>query len=339
MTTPRSLLVTGATGFIAKHIVLQALNAGHTVTASVRALSRGDEVQAAIAPHLTDPAHLGRLRFVPLDLTQDAGWPEALAGQDALIHTASPFPIDEPQDPEDVIRPARDGTRRALTAAAAAGVRRVVLTSSCAAIWEQIRAPAIATEADWSDPDTPGMQAYSRSKTIAEREAWRIAGARGLALTTINPSVVLGPPLDAHYGSSVSLIARLLSGRDALTVDAAYGVVDVRDVACLHLAAIDHPDSAGERFIANAGTLHFREMGQIAKAAHPERRAPTRVAPSWLVRLIARVDPGMRSALPHLGVHVLASNAKATRLLGHPFIAPDEALRASAEALIAMGAV
>ena len=328
------LLITGATGFLGKHVVLAALNAGHDVTGTLRNPARADEVRAAITPHLTDPASLSRLRFTPLDLTRDDGWDTALAGQDALIHTASPFPISEPRSADDLIVPARDGTRRALIAAAEAGVSRVVLTSSCVAIWEQVPSGQTATEADWSDPDAPGAAAYGRSKTIAERLAWDLAEQHSLALTTINPSVILGPPLDSQYGSSTGIVKRLMTGKDPMNIDVAWGCVDVRDVAAMHVIAAERPDTAGERFIADSGTRTFSEWAAILKTAYPDRKIPQRVAPAWMVAILALFDKDIRSVKPLLGRRYRASNAKATERMGIRFKSPDEALLSCAAWLV-----
>ena len=205
----RQVLITGISGFIAKHIALKFLTAGHSVRGTVRRLDRGDEVRAALAPHL-DAGALRRLTFVVCDLEQDAGWPEAMAGIEVLVHTASPFPITQPKDEQDLIRPAVAGTLRALTAARAAGVKRVVLTSSAVAVLDGSDAPQ--DEANWCNLAARHVSAYAKSKTLAERSAWDFVKAAGMALTTINPGFVLGPPLDKHYGSSVGVVRRICAG-------------------------------------------------------------------------------------------------------------------------------
>ncbi|MFW5655590.1 MAG: NAD-dependent epimerase/dehydratase family protein, partial [Roseicyclus sp.] len=199
------VVLTGITGFIAKRIALDLLEAGYAVRGTLRAARRADEVRDALRPRLRDPAALDRLSFAEADLTRDEGWPEAMAGADALLHTASPFPMASPRDEGDIIRPAVEGTLRVLRAARAAGVGRVVLTSSVAAIEASPRRGAY-TEEDWSDPTHPKSSAYYRSKTLAERAAWDfVAEHPGMGLTAINPALVLGQPLDAHYGTSLAL--------------------------------------------------------------------------------------------------------------------------------------
>ncbi len=336
----KTVLVTGASGFLAKHIVLQALNAGHNVVGSLRDLARGPEVRAAVAPFVTDAATLdARLRFVALDLTRDDGWAQAMAGVDALIHTASPFPISQPKDAEDLIRPAVDGTLRALRAARDAGVRRVVLTSSEVAVMSgALRAGQSAhDESNWSDLEDPQLSPYARSKTQAERAAWDFAAEAGLALTTINPGFILGPPLDAHFGSSIGVVQRMLKGKDPMMPALGLTIVDVRDVADLHLRALDRPDTAGNRYLATAGSMWMAEMGRALKAEFPDRRIATRTAPNFVMRLLGLFDSQIRSIVPALGRYPQADNAKTCAHMDFTFRPPQEALIASARYLLDKG--
>ncbi|MBI1220849.1 MAG: NAD-dependent epimerase/dehydratase family protein [Rhodobacteraceae bacterium] len=337
MAAPQSILLTGASGFIAKHILLRLLNAGHSVTGSVRSRDREDEVRAAVGTHLTDPTAQDRLRFVTLDLTQDAGWEAAFAGVEALIHTASPFPITQPKDEQDLIRPAVDGTLRALKAAQAAGVARVVLTSSVAAI--AYRAPSAAKpvmdEDDWSDLDHPTATAYVKSKTLAERAAWDFAAkAPGLALTTINPVLVTGPPLDRHFGSSISVIERVLASKDPMLPNFGFGIVDVRDVAEMHLRALERPETSGRRYIAADRFLWFKDIAEIIAALYPYRRITRRVAPDFVVRALSLFDPSIRTILPGLGRRDELSNARARGEMGMNFLNAADSIRDTARFLV-----
>jgi dihydroflavonol-4-reductase len=329
------VVVTGASGFLAGHVIRAALGAGHHVRGSLRNPARADEVRAAVLPGLP-PDAADRLSFVTLDLGRDDGWAAALAGARALVHTASPFPIAQPRNPDDLIRPAVDGTRRALTAAARAGVGRVVLTSSVAAIQTPFDRP-VQDEGDWADLGHPAATPYVQSKTLAERAAWEIAAAQGLRLTAINPSLILGPVLGRTFGSSVGLVRRMLTGKDPLQPPISLAVVDVRDVARMHVAALDLPATEGQRIIASAGTLWFREMAAILKTAHPQRRIAMREAPRWVIRLLALTDPQVRAITGQLGYHALLANDRALALFGQPFIPAEEALRASATDLIRLG--
>lgn len=315
------ILLTGITGYIARHIALQALEAGFAVRGSLRDPARGAEVAAAIRPALQDPGHLDqRLSFTALDLTKDDGWAGAMAGVDVLIHTASPFPIRQPEDPAELIGPAVDGTLRALRSARAAGVTRVVLTSSTAAITGSDLPPGDISydETNWTDPDAPGITPYVRSKTLAEQAAWDFVSkeAPEMKLTVINPGFVLGAPLGRATGSSVQVIQRILQGKDPMVPDIGFGTVDVRDVAALHVLAAARPDTAGQRIMAVDRFLSFRDLALALKAAYPDRRIATRVAPHLLIRFLALFDREIRSILPGLGKTEKLDNARAMKLLG-----------------------
>ena len=331
------VLLTGASGFIAKHVALKLLNAGYSVRGTLRRMDRADEVRAALAPYLTE--HAGALSFVQADLESDAGWAEAFQGVAALVHTASPFPIAQPKDPSTVIRPAVEGTERVLKAAAAAGVTRVVLTSSTVAVLNEAKPDTLQDEADWCDTHLPSTTPYAKSKTLAERAAWEIAKARGLRLTTINPGLVLGPPLDEHYGSSLGLVERFLKGRDPMLPPMGLPIVDVRDVAEMHLRALQRPETEGRRYLASSGSMAFVDMGRTLKAAYPTRRIPTREAPKAVVRLLAFFDPQIKSILPKLGHLERVSNARAVSEMGMEFIAPKAALLAAADWLVKHGKI
>ena len=330
---PDTVLLTGASGFIAKHILLQLLGAGHRVRATIRTPARADEVRAAVLPHLPPDAP-DRLEFVTLDLERNSGWDAALQGMTALVHTASPFPIAQPKNPDDLIRPAVQGTLRALTAAREAGVGRVVLTSSIVAIVNEAKGFP-QDETDWCNTDLPTTTAYAKSKTLAERAAWDFAAkAPGMQLTTINPGLVLGPLLDDTFGSSVGLVKRILTGKDPMLPDFAFPVVDVRDVALMHLRALERPETAGRRYIAADEPVSLPGLGQILKTSYPNRRMPTRAAPMMVVRLLALFDPEIRSILPKIGKVERLSNARARAEMGMTFIPAAEALKATAASLI-----
>lgn len=331
------VLLTGVSGFIAKHVALKLLNAGYSVRGTLRRMDRAEEVRAALAPYLTE--HAGVLTFVQADLESDAGWAEAMAGVSALVHTASPFPIAQPKDPATVIRPAVEGTERVLKAAASAGVTRVILTSSTVAVLNEAKPDTLQDEADWCDIHLPSTTPYAKSKTLAERTAWEIAKARGLKLTTINPGLVLGPPLDEHYGSSLGLVERFLKGKDPMLPPMGIPVVDVRDVAEMHLRALQRPETEGRRYLASSGSMAFVDMGRTLKAAYPTRRIPTREAPKAIVRLLSVFDGSIKSILPKLGHLERVSNARAVKEMGMEFIAPKAALLASADWLVKHGRI
>lgn len=330
-------LITGVSGFIAKHIALRFLQAGWAVRGTLRTLDRADEVRKALAPHLTDKA-LARLSFAKADLTGDDGWAEAAAGAHVLIHTASPFPMSQPKDPAALITPAVEGTLRALRFARAAGIRRAVVTSSTVAVINETRR-GIQDEADWCDLTAPATTAYAMSKTLAERAAWDFATqeAPDMALTCINPGLVLGPPLDAHFGTSMNLVKRILKGRDPMVPMIGFICVDVRDVAEMHLRAVQQPETAGKRYLAAAGSMTMPDIAMVLKQAYPNRRTATRVAPLFVLRFLALFDPAIKGILPSVGQLYEVSNARARREMGMRFIEPADALRASADWLLTQG--
>lgn len=342
MREPGTVLVTGASGFIAKNVVLELLNAGYRVVGSLRSEWRRDEVRDAIRPHLHRAGDLDPLlRFVMLDLDRDDGWLEAMSGVDVLMHTASPLPMAQPRDENELVRPAVNGTLRALQAADAAGIGRVVLTSSSAAVTHVARNAGTEKfdESHWSDPSWPGITPYSKSKTLAERAAWDFVERRasGMELTTINPCLVLGRPLDHHYGTSLRIVERLLRGRDPMLAKVGIAVVDVTDVARMHVRAITAPGTGGKRIIGAAGFLWLAEMARILKAAYPHRRIPIRTAPDTLIRLVGRFDRSIRSIVPLLGRHQELDNARARALLNLEFIPAAESVRATGRYIMERG--
>jgi dihydroflavonol-4-reductase len=284
-----------------------------------------------------------RLTFFAADLNADAGWAEASAGCDYVLHVASPFPSTVPRDENELIVPARDGALRVLRAARDAGVKRVVLTSSFADIGYGSKGRTAAfTEEDWTDLNDPGVQPYQKSKTIAEREAWDFIAREGggLELAVVNPVGIFGPVLGPDYSTSILVVKRLMDGSIPGCPDLWFGVVDVRDVADLHLKAMTDPAARGERFLATAGDFtSFRQIAQILKEGVGEaaRKVPTRLLPSWLLRAIALFDPQVRGVLPELGERKNASNEKARRLLGWSPRSPKDAALATAQSLLKLG--
>ena len=335
----QTLLITGITGYIARHIAVQALEAGYSVVGSTRDLSRADELRKAFAQSLSDTAALDRLRLVELDNLADDGWEQAMQGVDALIHTASPVPVRQPRNPNDLIRPAVDGALRAARAAHAQGVRRMVMTSSIAAVTSTpIRDGQTAhDEADWTDLTRPGVSPYVASKTMAERAVWdwQATEAQDMAVTMINPAVVIGPPVGPQIGASVYILKRLLQGKDPFLPRLGYPLVDVRDVARMHLRALDLPEAVGERFIASNRFYWHGEIARDLSEAYPSRKIPTRVMPDWVFRGLALVIKPLRGLVSLLGTREEVDGSKATRVLGISYRDTDASVRETAQALIA----
>jgi dihydroflavonol-4-reductase len=335
-----TVLVTGGSGFVGSHVVLQLLNAGHAVRTTVRSATRERQVCAMMQGA---GARLEALTFARADLEEDAGWREAVRGCDYVVHVASPIPAVAPKTEDELIRPARDGTLRVLRAARDAGVGRVVMTSSCGAIYYG-HPPQTAPfdETSWTNIDGE-MSAYVRSKAIAERAAWNFIGAEGrnLELAAVNPTGIFGPVLGPDAASSVELIARLLKGMPGCP-RLFFGIVDVRDVADLHLRAMTHPAAAGQRFIAASGDLlSMLDVARTLRArlGNAARKVPTRELPNWLVRLASRFDRTLKPLVPLLDSTRRATSAKAQRLLGWQPRTPREAIIATAESLFAFGVV
>lgn len=286
-----------------------------------------------------------RLEFVTADLAADQGWADAVRSCDFVLHVASPFPRSTPKDENDLISPARDGTLRVLRAARDAGVRRVVVTSSFAAIgYGHPERETPFTEDDWTNPDAPDVQPYVRSKVIAERAAWEFVRREGggLELSAVNPVGIFGPVLGPDFSGSIAIIERMLEGAMPACPRVYFGVVDVRDVVELHIRAMTAPNAHGERFLAVAdGCLSMLEVAKVLhdRLGKAARRAPRREMPDWVVRALAIFKRELRQVVPNLGKIRLASNAKAKRLLGWTPRSSEEAIAATGDSLLKLGLV
>jgi nucleoside-diphosphate-sugar epimerase len=339
-----TVLVTGGSGFIGSHCILQLLAAGHQVRTTIRNLKRESEVRALLKQGGAEPGN--RLSFAAADLEKDAGWKEAVAGSEYVLHVASPFPPNIPEHENELIVPAREGALRVLRASRDAGVKRVVLTSSFAAVGygkePQNDASGAFNETNWTDPNGQDLTAYVKSKTLAERAAWDFIKTEGskLELCVVNPVGVFGPVLGPDYATSILLIQRLMDGAMPGCPRLYFGVVDVRDVAALHITAMTHTAAKGERFLAVAGDfMSIVEIAKVLKArmGTAGKRVPTRELPDWLVRLAALRDPAIKQILPELGKRKNATGEKARRVLGWAPRSREEAVVATAESLIALG--
>ncbi len=337
------VLVTGGTGFLGSHCIAQALAAGYHVRTTVRSKKRESDVRAMVSAAGVDAGD--RLSFAEADLSADAGWAEAAQGCAYALHVASPFPAGAPKREDDLIVPARDGALRLLRAARDAGVKRVVLTSSFAAIgYGQGNRATPFTENDWTKLDGRDVSAYVKSKTIAERAAWDfIAGEGGaLELSVVNPVLILGPALAADTSTSLILVKRMLKGEMPGCPRIRFGIVDARDTADLHLRAMTNPAAKGERFLAIAE--NFVWMADIAKMLKARlgaagAKVKTNQVPDFVLRLVALADKEVAQVASELGILKDASNEKARRVLGWAPRSNEEATVAAAESLIRLGMV
>jgi nucleoside-diphosphate-sugar epimerase len=336
-----AVLVTGGSGFVAGHCILQLLAAGYQVRTTVRSLQREPDVRAVLRQGGAEPGD--RLTFVAADLGADIGWHDAVTDCQFVLHVASPFPMQAPAHEDDLIVPAREGTLRVLRAARAAGVKRVVLTSSFAAVGyghEPQAAPF--NETDWTDLNGAVVAAYVKSKTLAERAAWDFISidGKGMELSVVNPVAIFGPVLGPHLAASVRIVQRMLEGGIPACPRLYFGIIDVRDVAELHLRAMTHPAAAGERFLAVAGpSLSMLEMAQILRRrlgalAH---KVPSREFPDWLLRGAALFSPTVRQVVPEVGKIKNATSEKARRVLGWSPRSSEESIVATGESLAQLG--
>lgn len=336
------VLVTGGSGFIAGYCIAQALTGGWRVRTTVRDLAREAGLRAGLGE--IAPAD-DRLEVVAADLNADTGWLEAASDCAYVLHVASPFPANSPKDDDELVRPARDGSLRVLAAARGAGVRRVVMTSSTAAVaYGRGGRDMPFTESDWSDAtNLSDTSAYERSKTIAERAAWdwKAQDGHALELVTVCPGAVLGPVRGSDRSASIDIVGRLLDGSLPGVARFGWPLVDVRDIAELHLLAMTAPNAAGQRYI---GAGPFAWMGEIARVLR-ERvpvlagSVPRRALPNPLVRLSGRFDPVLRGRLYELGKHRPVSADKARRELGWTMRSNEDAIVATAQSLARAGAL
>lgn len=334
------VLVTGGSGFVGVHCILELLKAGYRVRTTVRSAGREADVLKMLGVGGAEPS--AALSFAHADLMDDTGWRDAVAGCRYVLHVASPFPPGVPKHEDDLIVPAREGALRVLRAARDAGVERVVLTSSFAAVgYGQAPVPGQAfTEENWTNP-AQKVSAYVKSKTLAERAAWDFVAKGGAPeLAVVNPVGIFGPVLGPDQSTSTEFIKRLLDGKVPGLPRMMFGVVDVRDVADLHLRAMTDPAAKGERFLAISGD--FMTMLEIARTLKAglgpaASRVTTRVLPDWLVRLVGLFDGQAAQIVTELGKGRNASGAKAKRMLGWAPRSREEALVATGESLIRLG--
>jgi nucleoside-diphosphate-sugar epimerase len=334
-----TVVVTGGSGYVGTHVIEQLLDQGYTVVATVRSDEAASRVRDALAERTID-----RLTFVFAELTADEGWDEAMSGATYVVHTASPFPPAQPENADELIIPARDGALRVLAAAERAGVRRVVLTSSFAAVgYSRNNLEVPFTESDWTDASGPHTP-YVKSKTIAERAAWDYVANPDVALelSVINPVAIIGPVHGRDFASSIGMVLMLTTGMMPGNPKLSFGIVDVRDVADLHIRAMTNPKAAGERFLAvSKSPVWVHDMAKSLRRLTPEfaTKVPKRKLPSWMVRMAAKRQPALASFTSELGKAKQISNDKATQLLGWQPRSVEESLEATVRSLADVGVI
>lgn len=339
MTGTGTVLITGVSGFIARHCVVEMLNAGYAVRGTLRSLQRADEVRESLARHVD----VTRLEFAEADLGTDRGWDEAMAGCHGVLHLASPFPARLPRDEQELIRPAVDGTLRVLRGAVRAGVSRFVQTSSMVAVMyghDRERTTPF-TGADWTRVESPDVTSYAKSKMLAERAAREFMERErpSMHYSSVNPGVVFGPVLDRDIGTSAEIVQAFLGGKYPGAPRLTIPVVDVRDVARMHRLALETSSPSGGRYLAVADCLWLIEVARALRASlgPAARKVPTRVLPDWAVKLVSVFDPMARQAVPDLGKQFRVDTGPTRQALGVSFIPAGEAAAAMGRSLVELG--
>jgi nucleoside-diphosphate-sugar epimerase len=336
----KTVLVTGGSGYLAGWCIIDLLQRGYRVRTTVRNPSRERDVYDAVESQVGQGPHL---TVHQADLMSDDHWANVIEGCDYVLHVASPFPPKQPKDPDELIVPAREGTLRVLQTALDHGVKRVVVTSSIAAVRLAKGGQAkVLDESDWTDPDDTSLTPYVRSKTVAELAAWDLVKQRGEEerLATVNPGAIIGPVLHDDLSYSLQAIQRLLDGGPGVP-RLGFSFVDVRDVADLEIKAMTAPEAGGQRFIAVTKFMWMAEAGQVLRDRLGERasKVPTRTVPDLLVKGMSLFDPGIRSVVAGLGKKQELTSEKARTTLGWSPRPIEDTIAETAETLIHHGVV
>ena len=337
-TSDKLVLVTGGSGFVGLHCILQLLQQGYQVRTTLRTITKKDKVLEALKNNGVQ--NLDQLSFIEADLTNDKNWDVAMGDCTYVIHVASPITLELPKHEDEMIRPAVDGTLRILKSARNAGVKRVVMTSNFGAVgYSHKDKTTLITEESWTDPNEKGLSAYNKSKVLAERAAWDFMTKEGgnLELTVINPMGIFGPALNADLSSGFALLKQVMNGSMKAIPNISLGIVDVRDVADLHLRAMVSAAAKGQRYLALAGgTLSLLQIAKLLKRelSGDTKNTSTKVMPDWLVRIAALFNKKAKAIVPLLGIYRNASNQKAKNQLGWQPRSNEDAILATAKSLL-----
>lgn len=342
MANSKKVLLTGITGFVGSHTAIQLLEKGYQVLGTLRDMKRAHAIKKVIAQHTS---HTDNLSFVEADLQNEHIWQKLMVGIDYVQHIASPFPKIMPRDENDLIIPARQGNIHILSAASASGVKRVVITSSTAAIsygQPKERRRRLFDETDWTDLNRGNdITPYFKSKTLSEKAAWDFMKTdhSGLELSVVCPGLILGPLLEEDFNASANVVIKLLDGSMPAVPQIGFDMVDVRSVASLLILAMEQPEARNQRYIGSSGYLTFTDIAGILKKAYPKMKIPFRTLPNFMVRMLSLFDATLKPVLLDLGTERKMTPSKAITSLGWQPIDPKEAILSSAASILQLGIV
>jgi dihydroflavonol-4-reductase len=340
MTDGDLILVTGASGYVGKWCVVKLLERGYRVRGTIRSAAKAAQVRETVA-RVVGAEAAGKLELVEADILSDANWPDVMNGVTAVMHVATAIRGDEPKDSSIVIRPAVEGTERVLRFAHGAGIKRVILTSSIATVGYghgQTSGRRVYDESYFTNLDNMRWTwAYCIGKTRAERAAWDYAKANGMELTTNHPGAIIGPALDSDASISVGMVSSLLDGTTPAMPQNGFSIIDVRDVADMHVAALEKPEAIGERYLATAEYMPFPKVGEVLREAYPDQKITARIVPDWIIRLLAYFGGPIRQIINDIGNEKVFDGAKGERLMGHPYIPAKQTIIDTAESVKALG--
>jgi dihydroflavonol-4-reductase len=335
------ILVTGASGFVGKWTVIKLLQRGYRVRGTIRSEAKGDQVMKATA--LNAGEAMRNLHLVQADILDDTGWEDAMDGVDAVMHVATAIREDEPRDSSLVIRPAIEGTERVLRFTHRAGIERFILTSSIATVGYghgQTTGRRVYNETHFTNLESMRWTwAYGVGKTRAERAAWEFVKAHGMDMTTIHPGAIIGPALDDDASISIGMVTMLFDAKTPALPSNGFSIIDVRDVADMHVAALEKPEASNQRYLATAEYMPFPKIAATLRELYPGRKITSNNVPDWIIRLLARFGGPTRQIINDIGNEKIFDGSKGERLLGRGYISARQSIADTAEAAIKLGLV